>query len=115
VISIEPATLEKKIESYKLQLVAKRASESHKTISLWVDKVTYAPLLAHYFFNSGNLARTVYFGPIGNVRGAKVITGMSLKDLKGNEIHLNFASWQPYTPKAEDFELPQFGKTAKNN
>jgi len=100
-------------ECHKLRLQAKKKSEDYKTIDLLVDRADGAPLAAMCYFGSGKLVRSVRFGPVTKSGDAKVLTGMSIKDQKGNEIRLIFESWQPNKANPSDFELPAVAKTEK--
>jgi outer membrane lipoprotein-sorting protein len=100
-------------ECHRLRLEAKKKSEGYKTIDLLVDRADGVPLAAMCYFGSGKLARTVRFGTVTKSGDAKVLTGMSIKDQKGNEIRLIFESWQPNKANPSDFELPTVAKTEK--
>jgi hypothetical protein len=100
-------------ECQLLRLKAKKKSESYRAIDLLVDRTDGAPLLALCYFGSGKLARTVKFGPIAIAGGAKVLTGMTIKDHKGDEIRLAFESWRPIKAEPSDFELPTVAKAEK--
>jgi outer membrane lipoprotein-sorting protein len=90
----------------RLELQAKQASASYRTALLWTTRDAI-PLRCHFFFASGKLARTAWFGAIVSAHGERVLSTLRLEDPAGRGVELVFSRWQPVASENQLFELPK--------
>jgi len=76
----------------KLRLVAKSRSSTFRTIELFVNPSSFAPVYAEYFLTSGKLLRTAEFGAVQRIPfGSDAIDGVAeitFRSSQGNETRL---------------------------
>lgn len=91
---------------WHLDLTAKRPVLSARTVQLWVDRATGAPLQAEFHLASGKLARTARFAPPVEAEGRAVLSRMELLEADGSTATLVFAHWHPGGVDPGKFLLP---------
>jgi hypothetical protein len=91
---------------WRLDLVARTALVSARTVQLWVAKEPLTPLKAEFHLASGKLARTATFGPPIQALGQTVLSGMDLLEPSGAKLSLSFSRWVRGGVEPEPFELP---------
>jgi hypothetical protein len=91
---------------WRLDLVARTALVSARTVQLWVAKEPLTPLKAEFHLASGKLARTATFGPPVQAQGQTVLSGMDLVEPSGAKVVLAFSRWSRAGVEPELFELP---------
>ena len=91
---------------WRLDLAARRPALSARTVRLWVDRATGAPLQAEFHLASGKLARTAQFAPPVEAEGRAVLSRMTLVEADGSTATLLFTHWHPGGVDPGKFLLP---------
>jgi outer membrane lipoprotein-sorting protein len=105
IVTSEEAKLEGQ-PCLRLELAAKKVSNSYRTAQLWVSERDHHPLKAEYRLASGKLARTVTFESALGSRGKRVLNRMTIEEPNGSRSDLQFEGWTPTRPDPELFKLP---------
>lgn len=92
--------------AWRLDLEARRPALSARTVRLWVDRATGAPIQAEFRLASGKLARTARFGPPVQAAGRTVLERMEVLEPDGAKATLTFDHWRPGGVEAAWFVLP---------
>lgn len=92
---------------WRLELAARRASLSARTVWLWVAREGLVPLRAEFHLASGKLARTAHFGPLVQAQGQSVLSRMDIEEPSGHRAELSFSHWSRGGVEAGAFELPK--------
>lgn len=91
---------------WRLDLEARSPALSARTIQLWVERDTTAPLRAEFFMASGKRARVATFGPPATAHGQPVLSWMELEEASGAKVTLRFGPWTKGPVDPERFDLP---------
>jgi outer membrane lipoprotein-sorting protein len=67
--------------SWVLDLKAKDTDLSYSRVKLWVSRPDEVPIKAEYYVSSGKLVKRVFFGELGTLAGAPVITRVEIVDV----------------------------------
>ena len=91
---------------WHLDLAARSALLSARSVRLWVLKERLIPLKAEFYLASGKLARTALFGQPVQALGMTVLSSMELAEPGGARAELLFSDWSKGGVEADLFELP---------
>ena len=91
---------------WRLDLVALRPILSARTVRLWVDQASGAPLQGDFLLASGKPERIVRFGPPVQVEGRPVVPRMEIQEPNGATLTLSFAHWHPGRVDPALFAVP---------
>jgi hypothetical protein len=91
---------------WRLDLSARSAATSARTVRLWVARDRQLPLRADFHLASGKLARTALFGPPVQALGQPVLSRMELVEPGGHKVELAFGGWVKGGVDPARFELP---------
>lgn len=91
---------------WRLDLSARSAATSARTVRLWVARDRQIPLRADFHLASGKLARTALFGPPVQALGQPVLSRMELVEPGGHKVELAFGGWVKGGVDPGRFELP---------
>ncbi|HJW43647.1 MAG TPA: outer membrane lipoprotein-sorting protein [Geothrix sp.] len=91
---------------WRLDLSARSAATSARTVRLWVTRDRQLPLRADFHLASGKLARTALFGPPVQALGQPVLSRMELVEPGGQKVELAFGGWGRGGVDPGRFELP---------
>jgi hypothetical protein len=91
----------------RLDLQARKPSQSYRTAQLWISRTSGYPLKADYFLGSGKLAKTMFFETPTQVGSLTVLPALRLVDPTGAEATLRFSHWSPGAQDSARFELPK--------
>lgn len=91
---------------WRLDLSARSAAMSARTVRLWVSRDRQLPLRADFHLASGKLARTALFGPPVQALGQAVLSRMDLIEAGGQKVELTFGGWARGGVDPGRFDLP---------
>jgi len=91
---------------WRLDLAARAAGTSARTVRLWVAKDRTLPVRAEFFLASGKLARTAAFDPPTLALGQPVLSRMELLEPGGAKAELAFSGWSKGGVDPDLFRLP---------